>query len=434
MLALMKNSLTRPFAYAMMTLVALLCIETMTTAAPSSSPSSAKIVVDATPADRTHAGFTLRLAVPDHLDARTAHDVAEGRTGLMLTRIDDDARFVRTEWRPLFDEGLTNGDDAPGEISLHWIDTIRGGETARYGLVPIALGDAAGWLATTWGLQEHPDGGATLLLGDNPIWTAVAGYDAANHEATFKSFDHIYGLEGARLSKGPGGLYSHHRGAFVGWSKTAHNERMDDFWHGKNGAHYRAETLDRKRLGTTSATLGRSAIWVGGDGTPALRDTRSVRVYAPRKNERVFDYTITLEAAGSPVDLDGDPQHAGFQFRAAEEVQDSKATYLRPAGATTTGNDVWENCAWAAARFTVQGSEYVVLHADHPDNPDSVYSTRDYGRFGAFFRARLEPGTPLVVRYRLVVLAGDSARTFDVARGNALSHGFTHPASLRVSP
>ena len=63
---------------------------------------------------------------------------------------------------------------------------------------------------------------------------------------------------------------------------------------------------------------------------------------------------------------------------------------------------VWED-VWAGWRVVVGGQRYYTLYLDHSQNPKpSYYSERDYGRFGSYFKASVEPGRPLSVRYRLI--------------------------------
>ena len=86
---------------------------------------------------------------------------------------------------------------------------------------------------------------------------------------------------------------------------------------------------------------------------------------------------------------------------------------MRPPGARAVGNDVWEACPWAALvmpRTTELGEiSVLVQHVEARSDPEhSVYSTRDYGRFGSFFEADLRPGEPL--RWRVLVFLSDLGR------------------------
>jgi hypothetical protein len=70
----------------------------------------------------------------------------------------------------------------------------------------------------------------------------------------------------------------------------------------------------------------------------------------------------------------------------------------------------------------------------HPDDPsDSIWSAyRDYGRFGNYFVATIDPGKPLTVRYRFRITVGDApvrevltAKYQDYAKWGAGLAGFS---------
>ena len=85
---------------------------------------------------------------------------------------------------------------------------------------------------------NRPEAGtADLLDGDRPALRYMFAFDRSNPqraEETFKVYHHVFGPgTGDLLTKGPGGLYSHHRGLFVGWMRTRFDGETEDFWHGK---------------------------------------------------------------------------------------------------------------------------------------------------------------------------------------------------------
>jgi hypothetical protein len=125
-----------------------------------------------------------------------------------------------------------------------------------------------------------------------------------------------------------------------------------------------------------------------------------------------MDWDITVESLSGDIPLSNNAHHAGFHFRAAEEVTGAAgslhkglATYIRPESAKLLKDDEWSDCPWAAMSFPVKGHNYMVMHMNHPDNPPPVtYSTRPYGRFGAFHLQTLKQGEPMHLRYRILVM------------------------------
>jgi hypothetical protein len=73
---------------------------------------------------------------------------------------------------------------------------------------------------------------------------------------------------------------------------------------------------------------------------------------------------------------------------------------------------------------------YTAVYLDHPKNPKPArYSERDYGRFGSYFAADVEPDKPLIVNYRLWLQEGEMT----VEQANALSRQFVEPATATVA-
>ena len=103
--------------------------------------------------------------------------------------------------------------------------------------------------------------------------------------------------------------------------------------------------------------------------------------------------------------LEGDLQHAGFHFRAAQEVhkRQKETNYLVQEGATKV-KDALEKCNWVVCQFNLGEKRYAVAHFNDPKNAQPVqYSTRAYGRFGAFSKTQIASDQPLNLRYRVIV-------------------------------
>lgn len=247
-----------------------------------------------------------------------------------------------------------------------------------------------------------------------PAGTLVAAlqrppHDPANHLDTCKAYHHVHAPDGRLLTKGLGGEYPHHRGLFVGWNKMRWNGQDFDFWHCRKG-----ETQQFRGFlpGATSGDRQRAEIdWCVGDGTRIVAETRSLRARDLPAGEVALDVECTLSATAGDVVLDGDPQHAGHQFRALQQFAEKGAApvrYVRPAAAKGGDNDVWSDCAWIAAVLPMPGGDVTVLRIEGPGNPGPIsWSTRPYGRFGATLSTVLRPGTPLALRWTYVVALGE---------------------------
>jgi hypothetical protein len=174
-------------------------------------------------------------------------------------------------------------------------------------------------------------------------------------------------------------------------------------------------------------------------------EMRSVTAHK-RAGGWLIEFASRLETAdGRPIRLDGDPQHAGFHFRAAQEVAAKTASetyFVRTDGNGVPGetrnwdaasrdaamNAQCENRPWLAMSFVIDGKRYTVLYMDHPDNPKPArYSERDYGRFGSYFFAEVTKKKPLHIRYRMYVREGE----LTVAECAALQRDFIASPSDR---
>jgi hypothetical protein len=181
--------------------------------------------------------------------------------------------------------------------------------------------------------------------------------------------------------------------------------------------------------------------WHGEKKEVFAREQRELAAYNLGSDGQglLIDFSSRLTAVAGPVKLDGDPQHAGFQFRAAQEVAEktkSQTYYVRPDGVGKPGQTRnWPgdkhqvNLPWKAMSFVVGGQRYTVAYLDHPANPkESRWSERDYGRFGCYFEYELTSEKPLEIRYRLWIQPGEMT-VAEVAR---LSADFAEPVEVSV--
>lgn len=299
--------------------------------------------------------------------------------------------------------------------------------------------------------KKSGDDSKDLALGDKPVLRYMfPTFDQTSPETkvlTYKPFHHVFNPAGtAIITKGPGGLYTHHRGLFYGFNKVTYGDgKATDVWHCTKNAHQAHEEFINEEAGPI---LGRHCVaidWHGQDGEAFAKEQREMTVYN-LPGGTMIDFVSRLASAGEKVHLDGDPQHAGFHFRASQEVADKTkgdTYYLRTDGKGKLGetrnwnpknrkdpiNGECENRPWNAMSFVVGGQRYTALYMDHPDNPKPArYSERDYGRFGSYFVHDLLPGEPLVIRYR--VWLQDGEMTVDEAK--AMSEDFVNPPKVMV--
>ncbi len=235
---------------------------------------------------------------------------------------------------------------------------------------------------------------------------------------TYKVFHQLWDPDGKQLVtdgvEDPKALYPHHRGIFYGFREVTYDDgKKTDTWHCPK-AHQANEKIEATEagpvLGRQRALIG----WYGDDKDLFANEERELTVYNT-PGGRLVEFASRLKPVKGTVHLDGDPQHAGFHFRAAMEVADKQNSvhtfYIRPDGVgkeDDTRN--WDpktmqgpiNLPWDAMCFLLGGKRYTVAYLDRPENPkEARFSERDYGRFGSYFVADATEEKPVDVDYRL---------------------------------
>jgi hypothetical protein len=275
-------------------------------------------------------------------------------------------------------------------------------------------------------------------------------HDPTNHFLTMKVFHHVFDpatgkalLTSGAYPQSQEYLYPHHRGLFYGFNAISYpGQKKVDVWHGTAGAYQGHNKVLAREVGEV---LGRHRLaigWYGPDSQAFANEEREVTAYNV-PGGTLIDFASVLRTELPKVRLDGDPQHAGFHFRAAQEVaKDTKAQtyYLRPDGKGAPGQTRnWDakkrdpkavNLPWNAMSFVARGKRYTVLRMNHPANPGEARgSERDYGRFGDYFEYDLTPEKPLTMRYRVWVQEGEMTKE----QCEALHRAFVNPPAVTAA-
>jgi hypothetical protein len=246
----------------------------------------------------------------------------------------------------------------------------------------------------------------------DPILRYMYQRDTSSPERSFdtaKVFAHVMAPGGKNtLTKGAGGKFPHHRGIFIGWNRIQYNGKRHDLWHVRNTEQAHRGFLTTQG-GPDGGTITSRIAWIGVDGETLIEEKRTYRVVAAKDAYAVIDFVSELTAKAGPLELNGDPEHAGVQFRPSQQVADNKSatyTFHQP------GIDPKKQrgLPWVANTFRVDDQTWTVQHMSHPSNPeDAIWSAyRDYGRFGPFSVIELAQGDTLTLRYRFRVTEGEA--------------------------
>jgi len=271
-----------------------------------------------------------------------------------------------------------------------------------------------------------------LLFGGRKVTRYMYAYDTSTPQRvfeTYKPLHHVFDPGGNLLTNGPDGenpypkdkiRYPHHRGIFIGWNRLTFEGNQYDLWHMKDVQQVHREFLELS-AGPTKASSTALIHWNDKEGKPIIAEKRRTTVYRQSSPTILFmDFETELTAVRGDVLLNGDPEHAGFQYRAHNDVaaggQDVKAKYLFHQDGIDPRKD--QDLPWVAMSYGLGDRSYSVQHMNHPDNPKpAIYSAyRDYGRFGAFFKETIKAGETLKLSYRIWVGQGKMPEREELAK------------------
>jgi hypothetical protein len=276
-----------------------------------------------------------------------------------------------------------------------------------------------------------------LKFGDRPVlrymYTTFDDSTKEKRDLTYKVYHHLYDPEGKLLvTKGPGGMFPHHRGLYYGFNNITYGNKKADIWHCTGDAYQSHEKFVASEAGPVLGRHRLEIAWHGVKKEVFAKEERELTVYNVPGGQLV-EFAARLNSTGEKIKLDGDPQHAGFQFRAAQEVAEKTAKqtyYVRPDGIGKPGEAKQDgDYPWKAMSFVLGQDRFTACYLDKPTNPKPAkYSERDYGRFGSYFVAEATPEKPLDVNYRVWLQKGEMKQP-DVA---AQSTNFVKPPEVKV--
>jgi len=335
---------------------------------------------------------------------------------------------------------LTSQSRQPAEL---WfvLPALKAGESMK---VSATVDDRPNSSASVFSWRNEVGKQAELILDDRPVlrymYEKLDSSSAARHDETIKPYHHVFDPVGNTIiTKGPGGQFTHHRGLFFGFNKITYGDNQPaDVWHCRNGESQQHVEFISEEAGSV---LGRHRVrieWRGRKDDVFAIEEREMTAYNTAGGT-LIEFASHVTTIGGDIKLDGDPQHAGFHFRASNEVSDKtkkETYYLRPDGKGKPGETRnWPaqkqhvDLDWNVMSFVVGGQRYSAAYLDSPKNPkEARFSERDYGRFGSYFEYTVTKPKPLAVNYRVWVQRGEMTAD-DVGQ---LDDNFEEPVKVTV--
>jgi len=299
--------------------------------------------------------------------------------------------------------------------------------------------------------RDEPGKFSLLSYGEIPVlkymYERVDNSSKERRMETYKVYHHLYGEDGAYLmTKGPGGLYPHHRGLYYGFNRITYGDGAKaDVWHCNKGESQTHEGFISHEGGPVLGRHRMKIAWRGADGETFATELREMTVSAAGVGGLV-EFASVLETTDGKIHLDGDPQHAGFQFRASQHVAEKtkgQTYYIRPDGVGEPGqfrnwpaNKEHVNLPWNGMSIVVHDDRYLLGYLDRPSNPkEARFSERNYGRFGSYFTYDVTEEKPLKVNYQVYFQALKSSPDAGTEAQEELTHrsqNFVDPPEVRI--
>lgn len=311
----------------------------------------------------------------------------------------------------------------PGQIEnltgnkkrVWWLANVKKGESANYQLLisEECASDQFTWSQLTETSSLLSYGEKHVIQYEHPV------FNPENIEETKKPFHHIFDpLDGNLITKGLGGLYPHHRGIFFGYNQVFINDNPNsiDIWHAQDGERTEHHEMISEYNGPVMGGHSVRISWKDTNGVQFIDEWRGARVYLQGEDEWLIDFWTVLYTGDSIVRLEGDLQHAGVQFRAAQQVADNShlTSFIRPSAwahydeKTELTDESTIGLPWNAMHFYIDDKPYTVAYFGHSSNKGKAeFSERTYGRFGEFIPAVVTEDQELRLLYRFWIKAGE---------------------------
>jgi hypothetical protein len=228
----------------------------------------------------------------------------------------------------------------------------------------------------------------------------------------------VYAPDGTPLSDDFNQDHPHHRGISWMWPEVTVDGKKGDIWMVKG---FQQRFVHWKALEATGpqARLAVENGWFDGDHKFVKEDVEIV-THAVADNQRLLEFTISLEALGHPVQIAGTPEgkkgFGGFCMRLAPRDGGTAKTVILTDQGIAKKDGVLVHHPWAEVTGFFQGKAAGARIDDDPSNPgypNGWLLRHSFGFLNVSYPGvapiTIEPGKPLVLKYRVTLLSGSAA-------------------------
>jgi hypothetical protein len=233
----------------------------------------------------------------------------------------------------------------------------------------------------------------------------------------------VYAPNGALITDDFNPNHQHHRGISWMWEVITVDGRKGDIWTLK-GFQNRFVGWKAQKINGSTATLAVENGWFDGDHKFAKEEveivTHGVEQLGDGRAQRQLDFTLSFEAIDKPVTIVGAPEgkkgFGGFCFRFAPRDGGAAKTVIRTEKGVSPKDEELGKHAWGEVAGTFHGKPAWGRIDDlegNPGYPNNGWLLRHgFGFLNPSYPGLtplvLEPGKPLVLKYRVTLGAGEA--------------------------
>lgn len=222
----------------------------------------------------------------------------------------------------------------------------------------------------------------------------------------------IYGLEGEMLTRDwPEGAHPHHRGVFWAWPEIEFGSETGDLYALQRVFARPTGNLDLAN-GSEYALITAENEWKWEDDEPIVLETATIKVHKAEEQIRVIDLAFRFVALKDSITIATryTDSYGGLNIRM--QTPDNQSIAYHTDDADSSIRRAWSTFTGVFEGATTASGLAVLQHSANPEYPGSWQEYPDLAWVQPTFPTRgtrfpLEPGTPLDLRYRLVIYKGD---------------------------
>ena len=252
---------------------------------------------------------------------------------------------------------------------------------------------------------------ATIEPGD--FVTNVAPASRIYAQARSDYIHPLFGLDGETLTKDWSVDHPHHRGIYWAWPEVD--------WRGQRGDLHALQKVFARPTGECKMTSGpvfaqleAENVWKWENGETLVRERAVVRAYHTAGDDRMVDLEFQFTALNDPVLLArrGTLHYGGLNLRFAKVADQEIIWHTDPTNATP--RMAWAELSGKFPGAPTPGGVVVLQHRTNPDYPGDWVKFPELNWMQPTFpasgtRYELQPGKPLILRFRLWLHRGAKA-------------------------